>query len=256
MIDSSLWSILLPALVAGSIVLSTHVLLGRQVLTRGIIFIDLAIAQIAALGTVVVQLNHELSHLPYVLWWLPTLFALAGAGLIALLAHYFKQDLEALIGGLYVIAAVLAVLLLANDPHGSEIIKQLMSGQILWVSWSQLVLPVLVYTLILILLFMLPTLLSGIGFYVIFAIVITISVQLVGVYLVFSSLIFPALAVARQSHKWSLLYAYIIGLLGYFTGLLLSALFDLPSGAMIVMCLAAYAIVYRMVSVISIKKQD
>lgn len=248
MFDWDLLDILLPALAAGVLVLSTHVLLGRQVLKRGIIFIDLAIAQVAALGAIVAHMHPVLEDAPFSGVWMPALFALAGAGMIAWLSRRMADELEAMIGCLYVLAAVGAMLLLANDPHGAELLKQLMSGQILWVSWEQLYLPALVSAAVLALIMARPTVLDGAGFYLVFALVITLSVELVGVYLVFSTLILPALAVNKLSCSKALGWAYLVGLCGYLAGLLLSAMFDLPSGAMIVATLALSAMVFRLLA--------
>jgi zinc/manganese transport system permease protein len=245
MIDLELLSILLPALAAGILVLSTHVLLGRQVLSRGIIFIDLAIAQVAALGAIVSHIDHRVEALPYSHVWMPAIFALAGAGVIAWLAKHFGKELEAFIGCFYVLSAVAAMLFLSNDPHGAELLKQLMSGQILWVSWSQLILPAIVSVIVLALVALRPNILNGPGFYFLFAIVITLSVELVGVYLVFSSLILPGLALNAWKGRYRLGLAYGVGLFGYLAGLLLSASYDLPSGAAIVAALALSALVFR-----------
>ncbi|WP_445773323.1 metal ABC transporter permease [Shewanella sp.] len=245
MLDVELLSILLPALAAGLLVLSTHVLLGQQVLKRGIIFIDLAIAQIAALGAIVSHIDHDVEDLPFVHMWMPALFALAGAGVIAWMAKRLTGELEAMIGCFYVLSAVAAMLLLANDPHGAELLKQLMSGQILWVSWSQLMIPALVSVVILALIALKPSILDGAGFYFLFALVITLSVELVGVYLVFSTLILPALALNKYVGRNKLVWAYVVGIVGYVTGLLLSANYDLPSGAAIVATLAISALVFR-----------
>ncbi len=252
--DYELLTILLPAFAAGILVLSTHVVLGRQVLKRGIIFIDLAIAQIAALGAMVVHMDHDIAELAYAHVWMPALFALAGAGVIAWLAKHMAEELEAMIGCFYVLSAVAAMLMLSNDPHGAELLKQLMSGQILWVSWQQLLLPTIAYSAILALIFIKPKILNGAAFYLLFALVITLSVELVGVYLVFSSLILPALAINQLTGKYVLLYAYVVGLVGYLLGLYLSASFDLPSGAAIVATLALSAIVFRLASKAGVKK--
>ncbi|WP_028766557.1 metal ABC transporter permease [Shewanella fidelis] len=246
MFDLDLLSILLPAFVAGILVLSTHVVLGQQVLKRGIIFIDLAIAQVAALGAIVGHMNHDIEALPFSHVWMPAIFAIGGAGFIAWLSKRMADELEAIIGCFYVLAAVAAMLLLSNDPHGAEMLKELMSGQILWVSWSQLVLPACLYISILAALIYKPQLLAGRAFYLIFAIVITLSVELVGVYLVFSSLILPALAVNHYYGRFKLLLAYAVGLVGYIAGLVLSASLDLPSGAAIVSTLALSAIIFRL----------
>ncbi|MCL1067395.1 metal ABC transporter permease [Shewanella olleyana] len=245
MLDLDLLPILLPAFVAGLLVLSTHVLLGRQVLKRGIIFIDLAIAQVAALGAIVAHMDHHIEELPFSHVWMPAIFALAGAGLIAWLSKHFADELEAIIGCFYVLSAVTAMLLLSNDPHGAELLKQLMSGQILWVNWSQLILPAVVSVAILVLVALKPQVLEGASFYFLFAIVITLSVELVGVYLVFSTLILPALALNKYQGKGLLPLAYVVGFVGYLAGLILSASYDLPSGAAIVAALAVSAIAMR-----------
>lgn len=232
--------ILLPAFVAGLLVLSTHVPLGFQVLKRGIIFIDLAIAQIAGLGAVVVQTTEIGHHLPGANYIVAALFALSGAGLIALFERFAKQQLEALIGCLYVLSATGAFLLLANDPHGGDLLKQVLSGQILWVTFSDLYLHMVLYAAIIAIIAFKPSLLSGKWFYFIFAIAITSSVQMVGVFLVFSTLIIPALATVRLA-RFNTRFAYLIGVLAYLIGLVASATWDLPSGAAIVWSLAMVA---------------
>jgi zinc/manganese transport system permease protein len=254
--DYELLTILLPAFAAGVLVLSTHVVLGKQVLKRGIIFIDLAIAQIAALGAMVVHMDHDIAEIAFAHVWMPALFALAGAGIIAWLAKHMAEELEAMIGCFYVLSAVAAMLLLSNDPHGAELLKQLMSGQILWVSWQQLLLPTVVYSAILALIYAKPRVLDGAAFYLLFALVITLSVELVGVYLVFSTLILPALAINKLKGKYVLLWAYGIGFIGYVLGLFLSASFDLPSGAAIVATLALTAVMFRIISSTLIKRKS
>ncbi len=233
--------ILLPALVAGLLVVSTHVPLGYQVLKRGIIFIDLAIAQIAGLGAVVVATTELGHHLPGASFIVAAIFAMSGAGIIALFEKYAKHHLEALIGCLYVLSATGAFLLLANDPHGGDLLKQVLSGQILWVTFADLYVHMLLYALLLLLIVAKPMLLSGKWFYLIFAIAITSSVQMVGVFLVFSTLIIPALATV-QLLKYKHRIAYGLGCTSYLVGLIISAQYDLPSGSTIVWTLAFVAL--------------
>jgi zinc/manganese transport system permease protein len=133
-------------------------------------------------------------------------------------------------------------LLLAGNPHGGEHLKDLLAGQILWVGMSQLLPGALLTALILGLWFGLGERLGRAGFYLLFALAVTASVQLVGIYLVFSSLIMPALAVRSWPPNRQLGGGYAIGTLAYVAGLALSALFDLPSGAVIVWCLAVVGI--------------
>lgn len=234
-------SILGPACLAGLIVLATHVPLGHQVLERGIIFIDLAIAQVAAMGVIGAQYL-GIGESGVGVQVAATAAALAGAGLLAWTERRFPAHQEPLIGTLFVLAATGGILLLANNPHGSEHLKDLLVGQILWVGPRDLVPIGVLSALLLGLMAWRRGRLSGLWFYGLFALAITASVQLVGVYLVFASLIVPALATVELAGRRRLVVAYAIGAAGYVVGLALSALLDLPSGALIVWCLAACAL--------------
>jgi zinc/manganese transport system permease protein len=234
-------AILGPACVAGLIVLSTHVPLGRQVLSRGIIFIDLAIAQIAGLGVILAQ-SLGIDEHGYGAQAAAAVAALLGAGLLAWTDKRWPERQEPLIGTLFVLAATGGLLLLANNPQGGEHLKDLLVGQILWVSYPQLVFPALLSAALLGIMAWRRGQLSGVWFYGLFALAITVSVQLVGVYLVFASLIVPALATVAMKGRGRLGLAYGIGIAGYVFGLVLSAVLDLPSGAMIVWTLAAVAL--------------
>ena len=239
--DALSFAILGPALLAGLLVLATHVPLGQQVLQRGIVFIDLAVAQIAALGVIGAD---------YLGWepqgWAVQAAAVSAALLGALVLTWTEKNWpevqEALIGASFVLAASAGILLLSNNPHGGEHLKDLLAGQILWVSFNQL-LPVAILTAaILAVWFSFGPRLGRAGFYLLFALAVTASVQLVGVYLVFSSLIMPALAVRRWPERKKLIGGYSIGVLAYAIGLVLSAIFDLPSGSVIVWGLASMGI--------------
>ena len=131
-------SILWPALIAGILVAVSHVPLGQQVLARGIVFIDLAIAQVAGLG--VIAAAHF--DLPVTGWGAQVAAgaaALAGALLLTWTERKRPEVQEALIGILFVLASAAQILLLANDPHGGENLKDLLSVQILWVSQAQII---------------------------------------------------------------------------------------------------------------------
>ena len=238
-------TILGPAMLAGLLVLATHVPLGQQVLKRGIVFIDLAVAQIAALGVIAAD----------AMGWEPQglrvqiaaiLAAMLGALLLTWTEKRWPEVQEALIGAIFVLAACAGILLLANNPHGGEHLKDLLAGQILWVSMSQLVPTACITLLILGCWFGLKERLGRAGFYMLFALAVTASVQLVGVYLVFSSLIMPAIAVRHWPESRKLNGGYLIGAVAYALGLGLSAVFDLPSGAVIVWCLAATGILINL----------
>jgi zinc/manganese transport system permease protein len=233
------WSLLGPAFIGGLLVLATHVPLGIEVLRRGIIFIDLAIAQVAGLGALAAMvLVPDAENHPFILQGCSLFSALSGALLLTWTEKHFPDMQEALIGSLFVLAASSALLLLGQNPHGAEHMKDLLAGQILWVSTSQLAGVALLYALLLALWFSLRSRIGRGGFYVVFAMAITASVQLVGVYLVFASLIMPALASRRYLGKKQLVIAYVTGAAGLAAGLVLSLLFDLATGPAIVCSLA------------------
>ena len=235
------WAILLPALIAGLLVLATHVPLGAQVLERGIVFIDLAIAQIAGIGVIAAD---AMGFEPQ--GWAVQVSALSAALLGALALTWterrWPEIQEALIGVSFVLASCVGLLLLAGNPHGGEHLKDLLVGQILWVNTTQLLWLSAVSAVLVVAMWLgWVRKLGRFGFYAVFALAVTASVQLVGVYLVFSSLIIPALATRARQGPRRYGIAYAIGIAGYACGLALSALFDLPSGAVIVWTLAACA---------------
>ena len=242
-IDAAQLSILWPALLAGLLVTATHVPLGMQVLERGIVFIDLAIAQIAGVGVIFADY----------LGWEPTGAAVQIAALSAALAcaalltwteRRWPEVQEAMIGVVFVVGSSAAILLLAKNPHGGENLRDLLAGQILWVSPARLPLDAFVYGVIMALWFGLRERIGRIGFYALFACVVTISVQLVGLFLVFSTLVIPALATFYSPRRYRHQKAYAVGALGYAAGLTVSAIADLPSGAMIVCAMAALGLAF------------
>src|SRR5262249_4811936 len=179
--------------------------------------------------------------------WEPTGSAVQVAAVAAALAcamfltwteRRWPEVQEAIIGVVFVIGSSAAILLLAHDPHGGEHLKELLVGQILWVTKTQLLIVAGVYAVVLALWFGLRERLGRIGFYALFGCVVTVSVQLVGLYLVFATLVVPALSTyytkGRRYTK-----AYAVGVIGYAAGLLASLWVDLPSGSMIVWTLSA-----------------
>ena len=241
-VDGLALSILAPAFIVGLLVLLTHVPLGQEVLKRGIIFIDLAIAQIAGLGVILAYHFGWEAH-----GWEVQLAALSAALIGALGLSWMEKKWgkhqEALIGVTFILAATASLLLLANNPHGGDSLKDLLVGQILWVTWGQLLPVAIVAAFILLMWFNFRQKLGHVGFYCLFALAVTSSVQLVGVYLVFASLIIPALG--SVDRRRPLLVGFFIGAVGYGLGLILSSLFDLPSGAVIVWSIAVTALLFK-----------
>lgn len=240
-------SILWPALVAGLLVLSIHVPLGQTVLARGIIFIDIAVAQIAGMGVIAAE------HLGWEAEGWTVQFAAAFSALLAALLFnlcekYWPDVLEALIGIAFVLASSGSILLLAGNPHGGEHLKNLLVGQILWVGTDTLLHTGMLYAVLLACWFFLRDKIGRIGFYIIFALAVTASVQLVGVYLVFTCLIIPALAVRRIREPYRILLAYLVGIVGFMAGLWLSFAYDLPTGAIAVWSMTGCAFLFMLVT--------
>jgi len=137
--------------------------------------------------------------------------------------------------------------LLAGNPHGSEHLKELLVGQILWQTWSSLVPIGILYAVVLAAWFAFRPRFDGLNFYLAFAVVVTASVQIVGIYLVFASLIIPALATVGIKRGNRLVAGYLIGGLSYLIGIMLSVMFDLPTGAVIVWSMAVIALLIGLV---------
>ena len=229
------FTIVLPAFVAGLAVLSTHIPFGVQILNRGVIFADLAIAQFAALGVLVA----ELSGMGDTMMMQPIAAsgALCGAAVLAWIERRMPDLQEAGIGLTFVLTASLGILLMSQDTHGGEQLKNLLAGQILWVSDLQVIAAIALAAALLLLWRLLGQRSGSFGFYALFALAVTASVQLVGIYLVFASLIVPALATHKiKQHR--MLVAGLVGTSGYAAGLLVSVWVDLPAGPAIVWTLA------------------
>ena len=240
------FAILWPALLAGLLVAATHVPLGMQVLDRGIVFVDLAVAQVAGLGVILADS----------LGWEPAGTAVQIAAVGAALAcalfltwteKRWPEVQEAAIGTVFVLAASIAILLLAKNPHGGEHLKDLLVGQILWVGTTQLAIAAVASAMLLALWFGAGERLGRAGFYIVFAGAVTVSVQLVGLYLVFITLVVPALS-TWYARSRRLLRAYLIAALGYALGLAASIGLDLPSGAVIVCAMALVGAAFALAS--------
>ena len=234
------WSVLGAPLIAGVLVAATHVTLGRRVLERGIVFIDLTIAQVAALGGSVLGLLGGPEE-----GWAVT----AAAGVAALLAagglawseRRLPDVQEAIIGSLYVLAASAAILLVAHNPHGAEHFEEMLSGQILWVGLNDLG-PLAIVSVPLLALWVLWARHRPLAFYFVFAIAVMASVRVIGVFLVFATLILPALAVHGLPDRRASATGFALAVAGYALGLWLSVPLDLPAGPLIVCTLASLAL--------------
>ena len=233
-------TLLAPAFVAGAVISLAHVPLGQEVLRRGIIFLDLAVAQFAALGMMGFQaLNVD--EYSYAAMYGPLVSGLLAAIACSFAFHVLEKRAgryqEALIGCAFVLAACLSLLLMAGNPHGGEQMKNILAGQILWVDWSDIGIaaPVFIFVFLVFSIFKSR---RGILFYPLFALVIPFAVNLIGVYLVFASLIFPALSLVNVKTD-KIILGVALSILSYFVGLSVSYFLDWPGGPAIVVSMAA-----------------
>lgn len=234
------FTIIANALIAGMLVTALHVPLGKAVLERGIIFVDLAIAQIAGLGILLATtLQLEQAWLKQVI---AVAFALMGAAFLSWSEKKWTDIQEAIIGIVFILSAAAGLIIIDFSSGSSEQIKNLLSGQIVFVDSTQLIITSVIYTVLLGIWFATMQKRAAI-FYYLFAITVTVSVQLIGVYLVFASLIIPAVTM-RITRQASLLVGYIVSFVGYLTGLILTSLVDIPSGPAIIWCMLGVALLY------------
>lgn len=207
--------------------------LGHQVLARGVVFIDLAVAQAAAAAAL--WAGAVLDHPD----WLATQ-ALAAAGAlgcaaaVAWLSRRWPAQREALIGLLYVLGASLALLGARQDPHGRERLSELLAADVLWAGWAQVALLAACAAAV-----------AAAGqrlqhdkvFFPLFAVVASLVVPTLGLFVVFAALIAPALwqrSGLRRSSAWAAAAAAAAA------GLALSWWLDAPSGACVALSLAAF----------------
>jgi len=229
------------------ILVAIHCQFGLHVLKKNVVFVDLALAQCAALGATVAFMQ---GHLPQSLgaysWSLG--FALSAALLLSLVRFApEKIPAEALVGVLYIVSAAAAILLIERAPQGAEHLKQILTGSVLTVDLGDLYGVIALYIVIGVLLAIATVKqwlkvggakgwVADLCFYSAFGLVVTSSVAIAGVLLVFSFLIIPALIgllLARDTmHQW--LYGVIVGCLAALIGLLASYWLDTSTGATIV----------------------
>ncbi len=252
-----------PALVAALILVGTHSYLGIHIIARGVIFVDLALAQVAALGWAAAELGlaqrvNALVGLPidqaaYSIGLAATLVA-AGLLSISRMEHRYVPQ-EAIIGIIYVVATAGTILLAAQAPRGSEHVEQLLTGSLLWVTWPQIWKTAVLYAVIFIAHWFLRHRFLTISlrpevarekkwsiawldflFYALFGMVVTASVAIAGVLLVFSFLVIPAVIGFLFTTRPSLLITigWVTGTAAVILGLYTSFVTDLPTGPVVV----------------------
>ncbi|MEN3043901.1 MAG: metal ABC transporter permease [Candidatus Hydrothermales bacterium] len=256
--------IILPILLSSFILVGIHTYFGIHILKRGIIFADLAIAQIVAMGVAfafLFNLNHFLSSL---------IFGLLGSILLSTYRVYDNKVIqEALIGISYVASTAFTILFLEKAPHGEEALRELFSGSLLWVTYEKLIRIFFVYLLIGLLHFKLwkkflnlsegieKSLLFDIIFFSSFAFAVTYSVQTGGVLLVFSFLIIPPLisTFLFKNFILKLIFGWLIGILSSILGAILSYILDIPTGPAIVATLTFFLIIFALFNIFKRKSK-
>jgi len=241
--------LLWPPFLVALCLIGIHAYFGIEVLRRKVIFVDLALAQIAALGTTVAfMLGHSMQG--GAAYFYSLAFTLVAALLLSFTRQWSQRlPQEALIGVIYVVAAAAAILLIDRAPQGAEHLKQILTGNILTTGASELLTVVPLYVVIGAVHALLRRRIAAADgawgwefvFYASFGIVVTSSVALAGVLLVFSFLIIPAcigvLYADRLSHQLAI--GWITGTLASAAVLAASYAFDLPTGATMVCAFGA-----------------
>lgn len=230
------WWFLVPiaALACGLITLAP---LGAQVLARGVVFIDLALAQAAAATALWVSvLLHDSNA--FTTQVLAAVGALLCAGLVAGLAKKWPAQREALIGLIYVAGASLSLLGARQDAHGRERMAELLAADMLWANWTQVSLFAVCAIVVLgFVNFAKAIFQKDIWFYPLFAIIASIAVPILGLFVVFACLISPALWVHRGL---TLTLSITLAIIAASLGLSASWFFDAPSGACVAFALAIW----------------
>jgi len=247
------------------VLVGIHAYMGLHILLRGVIFVDLALAQIAAFGTVVaVVAGHEPGTAAAYAFSLGA--TIVGAAIFSLTRQRRGTvPQEASIGITFVVASAAAILLADRAPEGAEQIKELLAGAILWVSWKKVLTAALIYAAVGFLHFFFrrrfmlisedpeAAYASGMNvrlwdflFYVTFGVIITLSVEMAGVLMVFAYLVAPAIIALASSNRWParIVLAYAIGVIASALGLYASYTWDFPSGPAIVCVLGLFLVLF------------
>ncbi|MDX9722675.1 MAG: iron chelate uptake ABC transporter family permease subunit [Myxococcota bacterium] len=252
---SDILMMMAPALAMCLVLVGIHSYLGLHVIKRKVIFIDLALAQIAALGTLVAYLFGIMPHTLAAYWFSLGLTAMA-AGIFAMTRlQRSRIPQEAIIGLVYAIAAAMAILLIDKAPHGAEHLKDIMTGHILLIGWKAVGTAAVVYSIVGVFHFIFRHRFIQISedpeaaweagvnvrlweflFYLSFGAVITLSVSSAGVLIVFVFLVAPAILTEMLTTSWrrQLLIGWVVGVLVSVVGLTMSYVADLPTGPAVI----------------------
>ena len=265
--DWSIIQFLAPALVASLIIAGIHAYLGLHVVERGVIFVDLSLAQIAALGATLALLVPALGEDPHSpsVYWMSLGFTFIGAAIFSVIkGHKARVPQEAIIGITYAVASAAVIVAMSQSTGETEHLKDMLVGNILSVSWSEVWKTAGIYVVIGAFHFIYRKRFleislnpeaaeaSGVSvrfwdflFYASFGVVVTRSVAIAGVLLVFCYLIVPSVAGMLYSEKVGarLTIGWVMGVLTSMLGMYFSVVWDLPTGATIVCTFGAVLVV-------------
>lgn len=229
-----------------------HCYLGLHVLARGVVFVDLSLAQVAAFGaTLAVVLGHD-HHSPAAYFFSLGSTFVAAAIFARAREHEKHLSQEAVIGVVYALASAAVVLVVDRAAHGAEHIKDILVGHVLWVTWSDVAKTAAIYLAVAIAhwVFRRQLIASSFSkhaqglwdfvFYALLGVVITSSVSYAGILQVFVYLIVPAMISQAlfSGIRSRLVFGWIMGVALSLLSLWLSYAWDMPSGALIVVCFA------------------
>ncbi len=243
--------LMIPPIVAALVILSIHAYLGLHVIAREVIFVDLAFAQIAALGTTVALLmGIELGTT------MSLMFALGFTLIGSLIFSFTRMEdspvpQESIIGITYVVASAAVILLAGLTAEGAEHVRETLTGALIWVGWPTIIRMAVVYAAVGAFHVIFRRQLLRVSFhadhanrvklwdflfYMSFGVVISFSVEVAGVLMVFSSLVIPAVIAFLYTNRFmaALLIAWVAGTIAIVAGIGASFRWDLPTGPLLV----------------------
>lgn len=260
---SGFLDLMLPAFAACIVLVGIHGYLGLHIIARGVIFVDLSLAQMAALGATTAFL-FNVSPDSSTGFWVSLLFTTIGAAIFSLTrTETFRVPQEAIIGIVFVVASAAAILVADKAPRGAEHIKEMLSGSILWVSWPTVGKIAGLYAVIGVLQYVWRRRFLTISFeperadaegwnikawdflfYTLFGLVVTSSVAIAGVLMVFTFLVVPAVIAFFFTRRqgWMAIISWSTGAVASAAGLTVSYFEDLPTGPAIVCTFAVVLI--------------
>lgn len=219
--------ILLPAFLLIIVLLGIHSFFGVEIIRRGIIFTDLAVGQMAAVGAAVSLYFFDGEFL----YPIAVLFAVI-TGLIISFASKFDKEIEAFIGLIYAFGISTVFIIFSKYPHGMEDFQNLMATDILFTSLDTVLKVAILYIFVAIALYFLKD--KDMAFFVLFSLTVASSVKVAGVLIVFSILIAPAYIAIKLFNKHLFVYAWIIGFFINAFAVYISYQFDFPTGYTVV----------------------